>query len=213
MQTATPGTIGAGQQDPQDSNSDFDVTAFIVSQMIAVLEIMLPVQVTAVHPGTGTPPTPGTVDVQLLVSLVDGAGNGTDPGIVYGVPYFRSQGGPWAIVIDPAKDDFGYIIGASRDISKVKNSPGVVLPGSFRKYCYSDGIYMGGCFNGAPSAWVWLKPDGTFNITDKPGNAIKSATTGMTILDVNGNQILTAAGFVNIVTASFQVNGIPVTVP
>lgn len=196
-QTAASGSIGAGQQQPEDSNSDFWVISFIVSQMIAQLETMLPVQVVAVHPGSGSPPAAGTVDVQLLVSLLDGSGNAVQQGTVYGCPYFRLQGGPWAIVIDPAANDFGYIIGASRDISNVIKNPSIQNPGSYRKYSYSDGIYMGGCLNAVPAATVYLKSDGTFEISDQPGNLIQSSSGGIAVTTAGGGD--------------FTVNGISVT--
>ena len=175
-QTASSGSIGAGQQDPEDSNSDFWVVAFIVSQMMAQLETMMPVQVTAVHPGSGTPPAAGTVDVQLLVSQVDGANNATPQGIVYGIPYWRLQGGPWAVICDPAKDDYGYIVCASRDMSNVIKNPGIQVPGSLRQYSYSDGIYMGGAFNTVPKCSVWLKSDGTLKISDTNGNVLDTTS-------------------------------------
>src|SRR5579863_4206007 len=103
-QTAQSGSIGAGQQVPEDSNSDASVTIFICRQLIAQLETAIPVEVKAVHVGNGSPPAAGTVDLQLLVSLLDGSGNQVQQGIVYGVPFFRLQGGPWAVICDPAAD-------------------------------------------------------------------------------------------------------------
>ena len=190
-QTATQGSVGSGQQFPEDSNSDFDVIAFIVSQMLAELETMMPVQVTAVHVGSGSPPASGTVDVQLLVSLLDGSGNAVQQGIIYGLPYFRLQGGQWAVVIDPDVKDFGYIIGASRDISNVIKTPGIANPASYRKYSFSDGIYMGGCLNAVPAATLWLKSDGTFALKDKPGNTVAGTSDGLSLngvtIDRSGN--------------------------
>ena len=188
-QTSTPGSLGAGQQYPEDSNSDYTVICFIIAQKIALLETMTPVQVVTVHPGTGTPPSVGTVDVQLLVSMLDGSGNAVKQGIVYGIPYFRLQGGPWAVVCDPAENDFGYIVSASRDISKVKSNPGIQNPGSLRKYSFSDGIYMGGCLNETPAATIWLKSDGSFVITDEPGNVVQSSSDGIAITPASGGAL------------------------
>jgi hypothetical protein len=214
MQTAGGNQIGAGQLDPFSSTSEFAVAAFIVRQIMAQLETMIPVQIQAVHAGSGSPPAAGTVDVQLLVSLLDGAGNQVKQGIVYGIPFFRLQGGPWAIVCDPSVNDVGILIAAARDMSKLSNGVSQQqLPGSNRQNSYSDGVYLGGVFNNAPKASFWLKSDGTFNITDKNGNTIVSSTTGMTVTDVNGNQMQMKAGAVNFVTTALEVNGVPVTVP
>ena len=196
-QIADAGSIGAGQQQPEDSNSDISVIVFAVRQLMAQMEIMMPVQVKAVHPGSGSPPVAGTVDVELLVSLIDGSGNATAQGIVYGLPYFRMQGGPWAIIIDPAVGDFGFIVAASRDISNVAKNPGQQIPGSYRQYSYSDGIYVGGCLNEVPEATLWMKSDGTWVITDKPGNVMQSSSIGIAVT--------TAAG------GDFTVNGISAT--
>lgn len=188
--TSNNASVGAGQQQPDDSNSDYTVITFIVRRMIAKLETMMPVQVVAVHPGAGTPPAAGTVDVQLLVSMLDGSGNAVQRGVVYGLSYFRPQGGPWAIVMDPDVNDFGYIVSASRDITKVAASPGIQVPGSFRRYSFSDGIYMGGCFNAVPAATLWLKPDGTWVLTDKPGNVLEGTSSGITATPLSGGKFL-----------------------
>jgi len=193
---STSSGIGAGQQVPEDANSEYTVAAFIVRQMMAELETMLPVQVMAAHPGQGTPPQAGTVDVQLLVSLLDGSGNSTQQGIVYGLPYFRLQGGKWAIICDPDVKDFGYIISASRDISNVVKSPGVANPASYRKYSFSDGIYIGGCLNAVPSNWVWCKSDGTLVIQ---GNL---EVTGAIIAGSGGADSVTLQGHLHTSAAS-----------
>lgn len=194
---ADSGSSGAGQQQPGDSNSDLTAAIFLTRQLIAQIETMLPVQVVAVHTSAGSPPVTGTVDVQLLVNLLDGSGNATEQGVVYGLPYFRLQGGAWAIICDPAAGDFGFIIAASRDISNVVKNPGQQVPGSLRQYSYSDGIYIGGCLNEVPAATLWLKSDGTFNISDQPGNSMMSSSSGIVVT--------TAAG------GDFTVNGISVT--
>ena len=196
-QTADQGSVGASQQGPNDSSSEYSKVSFLVRQLIAQIETMMPVQVSAVHPGSGSPPAAGTVDVQLLVSQIDGNGNAVQQGIVYGVPYFRLQGSLWAIIIDPAKEDFGFLIAASRDITAVKTNPGIQTPGSLRKYSYSDGVYIGGAFNAVPQATLWLKPDGTWVWSDKPGNVVQSSA--------NGIAVTTAPG------GDFTVNGISVT--
>src|ERR1700730_14670284 len=68
-------------------------------------------------------------------------------------------------------------------------------PGSLRKFDLSDGVYVGGILNGTPTQYV------------------ESTATGINIVDKNGNQIQMLPGSVNIVTTSFTVNGIPVTIP
>lgn len=191
----TGGSTGVSQQDPTDSNSEFTVIDFMITQRLALLDTIKPCQVAAVHPGTGSPPAAGTVDVQLLLSLLDGDGNATQQGIVYGVPYVRLHGGKWQVVLDPAVGDIGFLACSDRDISALKSaitsgaSP-LVNPGSFRKLSVSDGIYVGGFGNKVPAGSVWLKTDGTFQINDKLGNVLQSGSAGLTFTPPAGGGLL-----------------------
>jgi hypothetical protein len=151
--------------------------------------------------------------VQLLVSQVDGGGNVVQQGTVFGLPYFRQQGGPWAIILDPAVNDYGAIFAAARDISSVVKNPGIQQPGSQRKYNWADGIYLGGALNAVPAATIWLKPDGTLVITDKSGNVIQTTTTGINF-GVGGQTVLSLTS--NLATLSvkleapdFETPGLP----
>lgn len=236
--TATSSTSAVSQSSPYDGNTDLTAVTFLVRQLIAKLDVMKPVQVVAVHPGAGSPPAAGTVDVQLLVSQVDGNGvvvKGS-AGIVYGLPYWRFQGGPWAIILEPAVNDYGIVICADRDISRVmpaiaNGTAFPVAPGSFRKYNVADGIYFPCPFGGpVPAAAIQLKSDGTGVFADAKGNKITTTATGMELDDVNGNKVqMTAAGMVlidsnahqirmtatgvNILAPVLQVNNVTMTVP
>lgn len=187
--------VGAGQLYPQDYADDFAVINFIVRQIIAEMETCTPVSVKAVHAGTGTPPAGGTVDVQLLVSLVDGSANVQKQGVVYGLPYFRMQSQNWAIVADPAVGDFGFIVSASRDISNVVKTPGQANPGSYRQHSFSDGFFIPCSFNtAAPQAYAWFKSDGSVNITTKDGIVISSDGSGNLTVTAQGNATVKANG-------------------
>lgn len=212
----TDASFGYGQEIPNSSGSDFAAVAFVVRQLMAKMDTSKLVQVVAVH-GGGVAPA-GTVDVLPLVQQIDGNGFGTPHGTVYGLPWSRVQGGANAVICDPAVDDVGYVVAMDRDISKVKNQSIPIstttgfLPSTRRKFNIADGIYGGGCLNVAPNQYLIFTTT-SVRLVDKNGNSIALGPTGMTYADVNGNQIIMAAGFVNIVTAVFQVNGIPVVVP
>src|ERR1700678_4064982 len=120
----------------------------------------------------GAPPSPGAVDVLPLVNQIDGNGFPTQHGTVNGLPVWRFQFGPWAIVADPAVGDYGYVICADRDSSLVVKNPGQANPGSRRKYNVADAVYVGGLLNAVPAATLWLKTDGTWVLMDKPGNVV-----------------------------------------
>lgn len=180
--------FGYGQGTPDDSAEDINIIDFTAKQRIEQLNIMKLVKVIAVHPGDGMPPAGGTVDVQLLVSQVDGNGYAVNHGTVYGLPYYRMQAGAWAVVLDPAVGDYGYIVCADRDSSSVIANPGQAKPGSFRRYDVADGVYVGGIasMNSVPAATLWLKSDGTWVISDKPGNTLKGDSNGITATPVSG---------------------------
>jgi hypothetical protein len=205
-------SFGYGQEQPNDSGDDHNVIAFICDQKIVKIWTMIPVKVVAVHPGAGSPPAAGTVDVLPLVSQIDGNGYGTPHGTVYGIPWSRVQGGSSALVIDPVAGDIGYIDVASRDISKVKSTKAAALPGSRRRYNLADGIYSGAILNAAPTSYIQATSDGHWKIVDVSGNSIVTSSTGIVFSDNNGNQIQMSAGAVNIVGV-LKVNGVPVTVP
>ena len=208
--------FGYGQLFPEDVSDEANVLHFVVRSILAQMSTAKIVQVQAVHPGSGTPPLAGTVDVQPMISMVDGEGNVTQHGIVYGIPYLRLQAGPWAIIADPAVNDVGLMVCADRDISYVKaafanaqppSQP--VSPGSFRMFDFADGIYIGGLFGAAPTAYFQLKNDGTLNITDAKGNVVQTSSSGFALtgnLKVTGTLEVTQA-----ITGDSTIQGTTVT--
>ena len=198
---------GYGFQNPYDSSSDELGTAFMIRRMLANVDTVKIVQVVAVKPGSGSPPIAGTVDVQILVNQIDGATppNSTPAGKVYGLPYARIRFGVWEIVGDPAINDIGIALCSDRDISTVKNTKAQANPASLRQHDIADGLFLGGCLNGAPSAYLWLKTDGTFKISDKTGNVIETSTSGITMTPVGGP--LTVNGAI-VATGNITGNGI-----
>ena len=133
------------------------------------------VQVKAVQPGAVGPV--GTVDVQPMVSMQDGAGTTTPHGIIHALPYFRLQGGANAVIMDPVVGDIGAALIASRDISKVKATKALAAPDSFRQFSLSDGLYIGGWLNGTPTQFIeFLNPGITITTT---GPYVVNASTAM----------------------------------
>lgn len=182
--------FGYGQQDPNDSTSDFNMTSFLVRQMISRLDTMKVVKVMAVTPGQGDGDVKkaGTVDVQPLVSQIDGNGNATPHGTVYGIPWTRDQGGKNAIVIDPEVGDIGYVVVSDRDISSVKESQQVGPAPTRRQYNLSDGVYIGGGLNVAPEQYLQFTEDG-IRLVDKTGNSIVMKSDGITLKPAAGKSV------------------------
>lgn len=167
------GDFGYGQQDPNDTTNDFNATAFLVRQMISRLDTMKLVKVLAVTPGEGDGDVKkaGTVDVQPLVSQIDGNGNATPHGTVYGIPWTRAQGGKNAVIVDPEVGDIGYVVISDRDISSVKESQQVGPAPTRRQYNLADGVYAGGALNVAPEQYLIFTEKG-FRIVSKDGGQI-----------------------------------------
>jgi hypothetical protein len=219
---------GYGHQLPGDTNSELGVIEFACRRIVGEMNTTKLVKVIAVHDGGEGQPA-GTVDVQPLVSQIDGNGYGTPHGTVYGLPWSRVQGGTNAIICDPVVGDLGYVVCSDRDISTVKSTKAAALPGSRRQFDIADGVYAGGCLNVAPEQYLIFTDAGvrlvdkngnsvTLNetgvqLSDEAGNSITTSSAGVNITDVNANQLQMVAGFVNIVTPVFKVNGTPVIVP
>jgi hypothetical protein len=179
-----------GQKGVPDDKSAFNAIDFHIRQTLLWARTATPVLVKAVHGGgIGAPPT---VDVLPLVNMIDGVGQQTPHGIVYGIPAVRLQGGRNAVIIDPAAGDVGLLVVSDRDISAVKANAGAQSnPGSFDHHSLADGIYVGGILNpGAPNQYVQFTSDG-IALVDKHSNTIVTDASGITIngvlFDRSGN--------------------------
>lgn len=145
--------FGYGQQEPEDSMTDFNVMHFVVKQLLGAVCTATVVQIKKVTNAGGVSPV-GLLDVQPLVNMVDGAGNATAHGTIFNLPYFRLQGGADAIILDPKVGDLGLAIFADRDISAVKTTKARANPGSSRRFDWADGLYLGGFLNGVPTQYI-----------------------------------------------------------
>jgi len=223
---------GVGQQGPFDTSSEFNVRAFQIAQAIAQVATTKIVKVIAVYDSNMSPVSPddtgvvgptGFVDVQPLVSQVDGANQATPHGIIYGVPFTRQQGGGSAVICDPKAGDIGAMACADRDISSVKANRDAATPGSSRRYDAADGVYVGPVLNGVSDQYVRFKAKGYVLLdnqgnstetgesgvvtTDKFGNKITTSSEGMKLEDCNGNIMNLKPGMIEATTTSFKING------
>jgi hypothetical protein len=200
-------SFGYGQQDPDDSNSDFQTIAFMVRQMMAQMVTSKLVQVMAVH-GGGIAPA-GTVDVLPLVNQIDGNGNATPHGTVYGLPWSRVQGGKNAVICDPQVGDIGYVVAMDRDISSVVRMQAQANPGSMRRFDIADGIYAGGCLNVAPNQYLIFTTTGV-RLVDMNGNSVSMGPPGVSITDLSGNVIQMTTAGVSVTSPAFLWNGVQI---
>jgi len=149
----------AGQQRPENRNSDYNAIAFTVAQLLNQRNHATLVQVKAVTNDGGVSPV-GFVDVLPLVNQLDGNNNAIEHVVVHNVPYNRLQGGTDAVILDPKVGDIGLAVFADKDISSVKANKAQANPGSKRRGSMSDGLYFGGFLNGTPSQYVQFSAGG-----------------------------------------------------
>jgi hypothetical protein len=167
-----------GAQGPFNESSEWNVRVFQIQQQLARIATCMPVKVIAVHDG-GIGPT-GTVDIQPLVNQIDGRGQATSHGIIFGVPYCRIQGGVYAVILDPVAGDIGLAGFCSRDISSVKATRARANPGSRRQYDWADAVYIGGMLNGTPTRYISFGAD-AINIVAPTINLIGNVETTGTL--------------------------------
>lgn len=183
---------------PDDVSHPFNVTRFIIQQMLSRVRTSIPVQVVSCTNNGGVAPF-GFVTVQPLVCMLDGNGNAIPHKNLFHLCYFRLQGGPSAVILDPVPGDIGQAVLCDRDISSVKvnatslyaRAPGptnTVLPGTQRMHNMQDGVYYGGDLNAAPTQYIqFLQNAGGITITTPAAVTVNAGTT----VTVNAQQNIT----------------------
>lgn len=201
-----------GQQGTFDDSSEYNSLDFHIRQALGNVRTAVTVKVIAVHGGgVGAAPT---VDVQPIVNQIDGQGNQTPHGVIYGRPCTRNQGGGNAIINDPSVGDIGHLVISDRDISAATSNEGKQSnPGSFRMHDMADGVYHGAMLNpGNPNQSVQFT-DGGLKIFDKNGNIIEMKAGSILVtgnLHVTGEIV---AGFGGGDAVNVQTHTHPTTPP
>ena len=142
-----------------DAASEVGRINYLLQAALSGLRVAMPVKVVKVTNNGGLSPI-GQVDVQPLVSAVDGSGKAWPHGIIYNVPYMRIQGGSNGIILDPVVGDIGIASVCDRDISTVKNAKKVSAPGSNRKNDMSDMVYLMTIIGEQPTQYVQFNASG-----------------------------------------------------
>ena len=190
-------TVVQGQRNIYSGVAPQNAFDFKMEQKIKDVSTAIPVIVKGVQ--AGGVGVVGYVDVLPLVTNVSGSNEAVQPVTLYHLPYFRLQGGKAAIICDPVVNDIGLAVFAQTDTSTVKaGTTGPQQPGSKRRHSMSDGWYIGGFLNQAPSCYLELMQDNT---------AVLNATGGVTI---NGNTTINGNATINgdvTVNGNFSVVG------
>ena len=139
--------------DLNKAGSSFNMNALQIWSILARVATSSPVKVVGVNPAAQT------VDMLPLINMVDGDGNAFKHQTIYGCPYFQLQSGTSAVVIVPTVGDIGIALFADRDMSNVIANKAQTNPGSGRMFDMSDGMYLGGMLNAAPTQFVEFTPD------------------------------------------------------
>lgn len=178
-------TVVQGQRNIYSGVAPQNAFNFKVGQAIKDVSTAIPVIVKGVQ--AGGVGVVGYVDVLPLVTNVSGSNEAVQPVTLYHLPYFRLQGGKAAIICDPEINDIGLAVFAQTDTSTVKaGTTEPQQPGSKRRHSMSDGWYIGGFLNQAPSVYVQLTQGNEVIITASGGVTINGNMT------VNGK--ITATG-------------------
>jgi hypothetical protein len=154
-----------GQQNPGTTGTEYNTLAFVIGQILALVQTVSLVEVLSCTNDGALSPV-GRVSVQPLVFQVSGANVITPHGEIADLPYMRLQGGTDAVIIDPKPGDIGIALFCSRDIANVKADPvgavaaGGATPGSFGMFDWSDGLYVGGVLNGNPIQYIRFSSTG-----------------------------------------------------
>lgn len=175
-------TVVQGQRNIYSGVAPQNAFNFKLEQTIKDVSTAIPVIVKGVQPGgVGVV---GYVDVLPLVTNVSGSNEAVQPVTLYHLPYFRLQGGKAAIICDPEINDIGLAVFAQTDTSTVKaGTTEPQQPGSKRRHSMSDGWYIGGFLNQAPSVYVELTQNNTVVINASGGVTINGTVT------VNGDVV------------------------
>lgn len=124
----------------------------VVNRMIGQIYTVTVVRVVSVDAGaTGAV---GFLNATDMIQQMDGNNQGMENVPMINMPYFRLQGGANAVIIDPEVGDLGIALFARRDITELKRNKREAPPPSLRSNDVSDGLYIGGLLNAAPSQWI-----------------------------------------------------------
>lgn len=174
--------MAVSQQTNPDIATEYATLRYVIQQTLARMSTCTIVRVIRCTNAGGVSPV-GTVDVQPVINMQDGAGVQWEYGPLFTLPYSRVQGGAAAVILDPKPGDIGLVCFASRDISVAKSADGreqiktqAVPPGTRRQFDISDGVYVGGLLNGAPATYVRFTDGGDVEILSPTKITIQAPT-------------------------------------
>lgn len=188
---ASPSQINdfLGAAKPQDFYGEYNRLHFVIEQALNKMQTSTIVKVVSCTNNGGVSAV-GFVDVIPQVKQIDANFKTYSHGIIHNIPYLRLQGGSNAIIIDPEPGDLGICVFANKDISNVKSTKNESAPGSYRRFNFSDGMYLGGLLNTVPANYIQFS-NNTVTINTQNGVTINGNLTVNG--SITGNEV-TASG-------------------
>lgn len=185
-----------GLRDFSTNTSEYNRQRFFVESILReILNTSALVRVdSCTAPGSGGPA--GSVSATPLVAQTDAQGNKLPMASIPSLPFMRYQAGKAAIILDPVAGDQGVAVFFKNDSSTVgAGTSEPQRPGSTRSFSQSDGAYIPGVQNQAPTVWIEITQD---------ERIIIHAPAGVTV-ETEQNCIINAGQAVNI-TAGTECN-------
>jgi hypothetical protein len=149
-----------GQNRPMSATDPYNARWFLIDRLIKRVNTATLVQVKSIT-NTGTVAAVGTMDVQPMVHMIDGAGQISEHGTIRSILYARLQAGDKAVIMDPKPGDIGIAVFADRDTSAVRKNKKPSQPGSRRRFDYADGVYLMTLLGDKPKSYAQFMDDGT----------------------------------------------------
>jgi hypothetical protein len=168
--------------DLNSASGPFNSINYLIDQALARIETVCRAKVISCSNSGSLSPI-GTVVVQPMVSVQNGAGVASPHGYINNVVYSRWTGGANAIIMDPVAGDVGLLLVCSRDTSAVNATGAPANPGSFRKFDRADGVFFPAGLSGVPTQWVQFIGN---KLTANAVTELDLQIGGMTILAVTG---------------------------
>lgn len=203
-----------GLRDFSTNTSEYNRQRFFVESILReILNTSALVRVdSCTAPGSGGPA--GSVSATPLVAQTDAQGNKLPMASIPSLPFMRYQAGVAAIILDPVAGDQGVAVFFKNDSSTVgTGTTEPQRPGSTRSFSQSDGAYLPGVQNKAPTVWIELRQNNTITIHAPAGvtvetdqNCVVNAGQGVTVT-AGENVNISAGAECNITAPVINLNG------
>lgn len=167
-----------GLRDFSTNTSEYNRLRFFVESILReILNTSALVRVdSCTAPGSSGPA--GSVSATPLVAQTDAQGNALSMASIPQLPFLRYQAGCAAIVLDPVAGDQGVAVFFKSDSSTVgAGTTDPQRPGSTRSFSQSDGAFLPGVQNQAPTVWIELTQGNTITIHAPQGVTVETDQT------------------------------------